>query len=396
MVIVGVFYLLIIIGCVLFYILYTDIFSLYLLLCALIVPVLLLGSLLTVRRKVSASLECGRTSCVHGDRVPVIISLTNRSILTASFCAIKLKLKSAVYGKPSYVTVTTPLYSRNTQQIRILLCAQQCGMTEVSIERIKLCDVMRLFSIKAKAKSHSEPLNICVFPAVFAAEPELSFSGKGEGDVFSKHRSGDDPSEIFQLREYQPGDKMNRIHWKASVKQNDYIVKDYSMPLPNDIAIIICPSSGSFYDRTQDPLSEYSEVVTTAASLSAALCDAEAQHSIIWQSENNRCTYPVCDTESYMSVFSLFLSCPTDPEMPYGALYSYCNHSDLSFSKLIVVTEKCTDDLVQMLASDHCSTKKIIVCKNTSLEQTIADDSIEIIQAIGSSNNSEVLSELII
>ena len=52
-----------------------------------------------------------------------------------------------------------------------------------------------------------------------------------ESEEYDEKRPGDDPSQIFQIREYREGDRMQRIHWKASARTSQLMVKDYSMPI---------------------------------------------------------------------------------------------------------------------------------------------------------------------
>ena len=51
-----------------------------------------------------------------------------------------------------------------------------------------------------------------------------------EGDEYEKERSGDAPTEIFQIREFRPGDRMQQIHWKSSARSGELMTKEYSMP----------------------------------------------------------------------------------------------------------------------------------------------------------------------
>ena len=37
-----------------------------------------------------------------------------------------------------------------------------------------------------------------------------------ESDSYSTIKGGDDPSEVFAIREYREGDRLQRIHWKLS------------------------------------------------------------------------------------------------------------------------------------------------------------------------------------
>ena len=59
-----------------------------------------------------------------------------------------------------------------------------------------------------------------------------------ETDDYSKTSKGDDPSEIFDIHEYHDGDKINRIHWKLTAKQDKTMVKDYSLPISNSIVLM--------------------------------------------------------------------------------------------------------------------------------------------------------------
>ena len=57
--------------------------------------------------------------------------------------------------------------------------------------------------------------------------------------VYSDEESGDDPSQIFEIRDYRPGDKMQKIHWKLSAKSDSLIVKEYSEPVGFAIVIFV-------------------------------------------------------------------------------------------------------------------------------------------------------------
>ena len=100
-----------------------------------------------------------------------------------------------------------------------------------------------------------------------------------ESDVFSENRPGDDPSEVFDLREYFPGDKINRIHWKLSSKKNDFIVKEYSLPI--DVPCAVFLDLRSYYSNDYI-LPVFDTLIETFLSLSHFLLDNERRHSVIY------------------------------------------------------------------------------------------------------------------
>lgn len=46
-----------------------------------------------------------------------------------------------------------------------------------------------------------------------------------DSDRFSLYKKGDDPSEIFDIRDFKDGDRFQQIHWKLSSKTGHYMVK---------------------------------------------------------------------------------------------------------------------------------------------------------------------------
>lgn len=59
-----------------------------------------------------------------------------------------------------------------------------------------------------------------------------------DSEEYDEKRPGDDPSQIFQIREYREGDRMQRIHWKASARTSQLMVKDYSMPIGSGALVL--------------------------------------------------------------------------------------------------------------------------------------------------------------
>ena len=49
-------------------------------------------------------------------------------------------------------------------------------------------------------------------------------------DDGASNRRGEDRSEVYQLREYRPGDDIRQIHWKLSSKLDELILKEASQP----------------------------------------------------------------------------------------------------------------------------------------------------------------------
>lgn len=96
-----------------------------------------------------------------------------------------------------------------------------------------LFGILRLPVPKAHWKQ-LEPEQILFLPQIHPVPVSVSRQSRdfaGDCDEHAQDRGGDDPSEVFQIREYRPGDKMCSIHWKLSAKADDWMVCEQSLPL---------------------------------------------------------------------------------------------------------------------------------------------------------------------
>ena len=112
-----------------------------------------------------------------------------------------------------------------------------CGEIRFHCERIQIRDVLRLFSMKI---SPFPELSTVCYPVRMEVQAEISGAEYGisreEGQTLN--RKGNDPSEMFDIREYVPGDDIRSIHWKLSSKTEELILRQASEPSHYDVAIL--------------------------------------------------------------------------------------------------------------------------------------------------------------
>ena len=60
-----------------------------------------------------------------------------------------------------------------------------------------------------------------------------------EGGVLTGQRSLQSTSMVMGIREYRPGDAMNRIHWPSSVRHRGLQVKEFELDKTADLWIYL-------------------------------------------------------------------------------------------------------------------------------------------------------------
>ena len=240
-------YLLFLIGSGVFFIEYRDNLSLITFLIVLLIPVFLEIIVTWVHFHLKAELRALSTIANKGDEITIQIIIENKSGFSIPNATAEICYWNGFQKKPVSTQINLPISGENTQCITAKLSSQYCGKLVIKLKSVKIFDYLKWFYQKKRV---NQIVEITVLPqpyiinATFCNNNNLS----AEGDTYSKYKSGDDPSEVFDIREYRPGDKPNRIHWKLSSKSEDLLVKEHSH-LINSTVLFLLEFSTNPHDK---------------------------------------------------------------------------------------------------------------------------------------------------
>ena len=272
-----------------FFVLYRDILSFILLLAILAVPVLLLLIVVCMRLGLRLTCECEESAAANGQKARLSLRVANYFIFPITQLTLYIRCQNSFFEKPDKLELNffAMPFTKNVHDIEI--DSAHTGNVEIYIPKAKVFDYFGIFSLPVRIKKRytvtflpkSEQIDIGV---------NQNIHSLSESNLFSKHKPGDDPSEVFAIRDYVPGDKPNHIHWKLSSKQDSLIVKDYSLPISKSVMLMpeLCINSSS----DAGLIDTVFEVVT---SISHCLIDGEIAHSIGWYNprDNVYCTQEI-------------------------------------------------------------------------------------------------------
>ena len=220
---------------VLFYIMYVGSFSFYLMVFLFSMPVILFALNVYISRKLKISFVQPMHKAVGRSAVVLEILVENPTIFPVANLEIFIEHQSAIESKNknNITKINLPLISKESQSLKLNIASIHLGKIDLKIKKCRVYDILRLFKFKVRGKAFEDALRetiLFVYPQYSLMENTVSdYSGYGiESDEYSPDKKGDDPSQIFDIHEYIEGDKLNRIHWKLSAKQNSVMVKDYS------------------------------------------------------------------------------------------------------------------------------------------------------------------------
>ena len=154
-----------------------------------------------------------------------------------------------------------------------------CGGVEVKLERVRVYDFMGIFYL---GRQEAQRRFVKVMPEFSLMPVEITRRTRefqAEAEEYSGEKKGDDPSEIYQVREYRDMDSLKDIHWKLSAKEETLMVKEKGFPLGCTVLIWFDVRAGAVSGA------DFSRIVERAASLSITLAEEKCIHMAAWYEE---------------------------------------------------------------------------------------------------------------
>ncbi|HHV09847.1 MAG TPA: DUF58 domain-containing protein [Clostridiales bacterium] len=220
-------------------ILYNTYYMGILFLAVLGMPFFMLLLLFYTYANVGAKLVSAAHIVNRREPVPITVQMRNSSFFPVTGVRIYLTYQNAYSNRKYKTEYMVSLDARTNTQVTVSLKSEHAGNLVISLKAIRVYDYLKLFSLR---KKQSGEIKAAVLPSYYElTEMELSGSGSElvDSDTYSTTKSGDDPSEIFAIREYREGDRLQRIHWKLSRKQDQLMIKEFSDPVNCSILLLV-------------------------------------------------------------------------------------------------------------------------------------------------------------
>lgn len=111
------------------------------------------------------------------------------------------------------------------------------GCVRINIESVKYYDLLRLVK---KSKDIGKEVIVEIYPEEKNLDLDIMALSEGNGeDEEVQYKKGTDVSEISGIRQYEPGDSLQSVHWKMTARFDEWMVKEYSMPYTNKLCLVL-------------------------------------------------------------------------------------------------------------------------------------------------------------
>jgi len=255
---------------------------------------------------------------IEDDIVPkgscaINFSADNKSLFPCAFVSFRLSRRNALgrvgehYLDASEENVRFSLSPRRPFTLRLPVKMAYCGRVDFAVRRVCVCDMLGLFCLpvpKKNARRLSGSVYVLPELQVRSIQTDEAADLGMDSSTYSTEKPGNDPSEIFQLRDYRPGDARHSIHWKLSARMDRLIVRDFGLPLNPSLHFLL-------ELRADAKPAAAEQMLGTMLAFSEYLMARETVHSISWLGEEGLLhTVAVTGADALASVLHELLALP--------------------------------------------------------------------------------------
>lgn len=319
-----------------FFYLYCDSYMpLIILLVAVILPVFTFVLGIVSAKKTEVGVSAVMQSVLRGEEMRFGIFLKNNSVIPLSIVRATLIYTTSADEVTVKRKILTSLSGREEKTVYISAVSPHCAIVGCRIKSVRCSDALGLFSFRPKLQKREEA--IVVMPKLIGGGLNISkqHSHVPDSDKYSETQKGDDSSQVFEVREYVPGDDVRRIHWGLSSKQDNLIVKDFSKPIADETVILL--ESGLLSDNKEESADRKDRLLTVFLTLANSIMNDEQYIEVRWYSEknSNMFSYNITAQWEIYSVIKQFLcdelSSETDVSFAKNSIYDTARDSSNTY-----------------------------------------------------------------
>jgi len=203
-----------------------------------VAPFLSVFMAFVLRKKLTAQIVQGVVSMENAENVSVIrepygrqkeefffcLKLNNPTFFVSLDVKLTLEIENTFFETSGERIISVPVRAKKGYELSIPLMPTLPGIIKISLKKIYIKDLMGFCFLGKKMEESAEAT---VLPkALETVQYDKLAAQEGMLESEESNKRGNDFSDVQEIREYIPGDKLMSIHWKLSAKRDILMVKD--------------------------------------------------------------------------------------------------------------------------------------------------------------------------
>lgn len=271
---------------------------------------------------------------VGSPRALVLRLQHSKRLLGAKTLFAELEITNVMTGDKLYRQLILPL-RKNCKEYALSVTPENCGELTVRCLRAGIRDHLDLFNRKIE---NFPTVKTVIYPQNVHMNVLLNADtvGSPRDGGPTQNRRGNDPSEVFDLREYVPGDDIRAIHWKLSVKTDTLVLRQPGAPTYYDLLLL--PDIGLTQDGAPSDRTERSAAIAYGAAALRDLTRQGIRCCLALPTPEGMTLLPVSNRQEYQDALGLWLRTKLPQNAGDGIKRFRSEHLDDQFSRVLLLS----------------------------------------------------------
>lgn len=319
--------------------------ALFLCVCLSVLPFLSFFMLLFAAKRLRFDFEV-REACMRGGALQITMRANLAPRFLVGYLKATVEAENTTFRKTFRKTFV--FHDLSNAPYIFDYVSGDSGRINVRFPRLVLVDLFGICSVKVGCAKFAETI---VSPVLCEElQIRLGFnahaSQTGENSV---PRKGGDHTEIFNIRDYVPGDSLHAVHWKLSGKFDELKSKEYGATDDNRMLVLVDASRKKGGDTATDE--QLNAVFDVAASVSESLKSRGVLHYVGWFNSGAFALEEVRDNDGFVRMVYALMSCKVDEGNAESLFYLSRTGESASFTKVVLVSPSVTIKELKQFAS---------------------------------------------
>ena len=203
-------------------------------LLAILVALICAGGILGVlwaSSSLSVEGELTEDTVQRGEDLTLSIRLRHRGLIPVAPLLLEIGDPSVFQGRE----IRLRNQPHRLQSLRLPIHAAHVGVMQTGLRSVTVEDLLGIASRRVVLPETS--FELLVLPRTFSTDPLTLAPGDPGSEIMA--RATEDLNAPSDVRSYQPGDAMKKIHWKLSLRKGELIVRRFDEPVLQDVLILL-------------------------------------------------------------------------------------------------------------------------------------------------------------
>lgn len=308
------------------FVFYLDAITFVLLFFTMVLPFVSMAVCKYCVKNIKVELSFKDKQIKQDEKTVLKIGIVNDTVLPLSDVYVVFTIKNSFEGKEEEWEVNYFAQSRKDACVELEVESATCCHIVAECKGFYMYDYMGMYKTGVIKADNSD--ECYVFPY---DEQIIISNGLGQEDEEEGERDvkGEDVSEVADIREFRPGDRMSRIHWKITTKCDEIMVKEYELEYGNKMVVGFDLWEGADYEKLD-------KMLVVLYNVGRMLVDSNRTFSYKWYDGNidEYREVEVLDMETCQEAFRYILeSKPVASKDMF-----YCNEREVNNQKLLYIT----------------------------------------------------------